>query len=357
MGMWAGFGEEWSNIHARRVKAMNDQAEKRHTWANSYGKKALDDLKGLSSEYEGYLGILDDYNFSEKAQSGLLETGGLSKLKKIAKKLQKSDHLRPDEIQALVKEAESWSTEEDGSINSMSLVDKINRALNLYKPANEKGTGIDRQSNMIAAILGYDTKSEYSDVDVGGYSYEDLRTLAVSEVDYGGTGARKFTNFRDAPPKEVSQRGIKETVITEVIPQRIDRQINYFNSLIDVEEGKGDLRDDQLILNYGTYTEELQRIKALPNPVEIMQKYNAMFPEDMHYFQKLQEIDQGFAGGGILNNVYIGNIGRFLKNSQDLIKNNGRSFVSVEDYNEAKAAGNLSAGPVMIAGRIAYHGG
>jgi len=357
MGMWAGFGEEWSNIHARRVKAMNDQAEKRHTWANSYGKKSLDNLKTLSTEYQGYLGILDDYNFSEKAQSGLLETGGLSKLKKIAKKLQKSDHLRPDEIQALVKEAESWSTEEDGSINSMSLVDKINRALNLYKPANEKGTGIDRQSNMIAAILGYDTKSEYSDVDVGGYSYEDLRTLAVSEVDYGGTGARKFTNFRDAPPKEVSQRGIKETVITEVIPQRIDRQINYFNSLIDVEEGKGDLRDDQLILNYGTYTEELQRIKALPNPVEIMQKYNAMFPEDMHYFQKLQEIDQGFAGGGILNNVYIGNIGRFLKNSQDLIKNNGRSFVSVEDYNEAKATGNLSAGPVMIAGRIAYHGG
>ena len=82
-----------------------------------------------------------------------------------------------------------------------------------------------------------------------------------------------------------------------------------------------------------------------------------MFPEDMHYFEKLQEIDQGMAGGGILNNIYMGNIARFLKNAQDLIKNNERSFVSVEDYNEAKVAGNLSAGPVMIAGRISYHGG
>ena len=73
MGMWAGFGEEWANIHARRIKAMNDQAEKRHTWANSYGKKALDDLKDLSSEYQGYLAVLDDFGWSAKAQSGLLE--------------------------------------------------------------------------------------------------------------------------------------------------------------------------------------------------------------------------------------------------------------------------------------------
>jgi len=356
MGMWAGFGEEWSNIHARRIKAMNDQAEKRHTWANSYGKKALDDLKGLSSEYEGYLGVLDDYNFSEKAQSGLLETGGLSKLKKIAKKLQKSDHLRPDEIQALVKEAESWSTEEDGSINSMSLVDKINQALNIYKPSRERDDGIDRQSNVLAAILGYDIKSKFKDVDVGGYSYEDLRTLAISDINYEGTGARKFTNFRDAPPKPDDQEQIQKSLINRTIPQKIQTEYDILQKTL-IEEKAKDSPNEDLVLLLGAKKLKLENLNSFSNPVDRIQGYNALFPKDMYFYEQLQSLDQGFAGGGILNNIYLPSVSKYLKDTYRFIENTGKSFATVEDYNEAKATGSIPPGPVMIAGRITYHGG
>ena len=356
MGMWAGFGEEWSNIHARRIKAMNDQAEKRHTWANSYGKKALDDLKGLSSEYQGYLGVLDDFGWSAKAQSGLLETGGLSKLKQIAKKIQKSTHLRPDEIQALIKEAESWSTEEDGTVNSMSLVDKVNRALNLYKPSRERNDGIDKGSNMIAAVLGYGGKSEYSDVDVGGYSYEDLRTLAVSDVNYGGTGARKFTNFREAPPKPDDQEQIQKSLIDRTIPNKIETEIKILDRNISIENAKR-IPNTVLTQRLASQRASLDNLKSLSNPVEQIQGYNAVFPKDMYFYEQLQSLDQGFAGGGILNNIYLPSVSKYLKDTYSIIENTGKSFATVEDYNEAKATGSIPPGPVMIAGRITYHGG
>jgi len=364
MGMWAGFGEEWADIHARRVKALNDQAEKRYTWANSYGKKALDDLKKLSNEYQGYLGVLDDYGWSAKAQSGLLETGGLNKLKQIAKKLEKSDHLRKDEIQAIIKEAESWSTEEDGEVNSMSLVDKVNNALNLYKPSLESRGTIDRQSNMLAAILGYDAKSEYTDINIGGYSYEDLRTLSVSDPTYGGTGAMKFTSWRDAPPETKDQREIKNSLINDVIPNKINTEIDILNRNISIEKNKPAAEQNaNLILSLGQQAADLETLKGYSNPVEQMIKYNQVggpnsrFAKDMYFFEQLQSFDQGLAGGGILNNIYLPNVSKYLKNAQDLIKNNDRSYETVEDYNEARATGTLSFGPVMIAGKIVYHGG
>jgi hypothetical protein len=374
MGMWAGFGEEWADIHARRVKALNDQAEKRYTWANSYGKKALDDLKKLSNEYQGYLGVLDDYGWSAKAQSGLLETGGLNKLKQIAKKLEKSDHLRKDEIQAIIKEAESWSTEEDGEVNSMSLVDKVNNALNLYKPSLENRGTIDRQSNMLAAILGYDAKSEYTDINIGGYSYEDLRTLSISDPTYGGTGARKFTSFRDAPPDTRDQREIKNSLINNVIPNKINTEIDIINRQISIETNKSEEEQKQnanLILSLGKQVADLETLKGYSNPVEQMMKYNQVggekvgnviinntkFAKDMYFFEQLQSFDQGLAGGGILNNIYLPNVSKYLRNAQDLIKNTDRSYETVEDYNEARATGTLSSGPVMIAGKIVYHGG
>lgn len=357
MGMWAGFGEEWANIHARRIKAMNDQAEKRHTWANSYGKKALDDLKGLSTEYQGYLAVLDDFGWSAKAQSGLLETGGLSKLKQISKKIQKSTHLRPDEIQALIKEAESWSTEEDGTVNSMSLVDKVNRALNLYKPSRERNDGIDKGSNMIAAVLGYGGKSEYSDVDVGGYSYEDLRTLAVSDVDYGGTGARKFTNFREAPPKPETQEQIQKSLITRTIPNKIKAEWEILQGKLIDEAAKGDDERDRNLENlYADQQRRLLELNDTSNPVKQMQGYNAIFPKDMYFYEQLQSLDQGIAGGGILNNIYLPSVSKYLKDTYSVIENTGKSFATVEDYNEAKATGSIIPGPVMIAGRITYHG-
>ena len=356
MGIWAGFGEEWSNIQARRIKAMNNQAEKRHTWANSYGKKALDDLKGLSTEYQGYLAVLDDFGWSAKAQSGLLETGGLSKLKQISNKIEKATHLRADEIQALIKEAESWSTAEDGTVDSMSLVDKVNKAINLYKPSRETHDGIDKGSNMLAAILGYDVKSEYSDVNVGGYSYEDLRTLSVSDVDYGGTGARKFTNFRDAPAKPDDQEQIQKSLISRIIPNKIKTEYDILEKKLIVEKSK-EYPDQALVQLLGSQKLRLENLNSVSNPVEKIQGYNAIFRKDMFFYEQLQSLDQGIAGGGILNNIYLPSVSKYLKDTYSVIENTGKSFATVEDYNEAKATGSIPPGPVMIAGRITYHGG
>ncbi len=360
MGLWAGFGPQWAALRERRIDTINKAAEKRYDWAASYGKQALTNLQGKATESRGHLDTLYSYGFSDKAADGMLETGGLDKLKEVADRLDKSrDWLQAGEIKEIIKQAESWSTSK-GELNKDAMIEKINRGLNLYKRP-ESDTTIDKNDNIMAAILGYGSSGTSQDdsIDIGGYNYEQLRELSVAPINTGGSGSKRFV-WPSKPQDLPSMKYIKTNFETEIIPIRIDAQIKRLMMLSNaiVPQGDNDTLTDTQRAKKTEYTRKIDKLEGInKGSLGVSEKilaYSKVAPTDLFFFTQLQDLEAGVPGS-INKNVYMRNSASMLKEKVDELISTNRSYSTAEEFEAIRAT--VPAGAVLIAGRIQYHDG